>query len=244
MSSFEARCPGQNTMFWKPDDVYDVACPGCGRPVEFWKDDARRTCSCGYRFANPRRDLGCLEYCKYAESCMPEMFEGESLRALYRDRLIAAIRSRLMPDAATEERMSEAADLTEQMFAEEGGDPKVVIAAVVLSSLAAAQARRDRSRPGTAALDRQEAVSILSLLETEPEVVDQICRIVWNTDRDVQPDDINTRIVRDALAIQTLERKRSLLDRDAIERLLAVMFLTGTGVRLARARLLPGVPAR
>ncbi len=241
MTPFEQKCPGQNTMFWKPEDVYDVACPVCGRPVEFWKDDARRTCSCGYRFANPKRDLGCLEYCKYAESCMPEMFEGENLRALYRDRLIAAIRGRLGPDVAMQERMSEAADLTEEMIAAEGGDPKVVIAAAVLLSLVAAQARNDRSRPGAVALDRQEAVRILSLVGTETEVVDQICRIVWNTDRDVHPGDINMRIVRDALAIQALVPKRSLLDRDAIERLLEVMFLTGTATRLARARLLPGV---
>lgn len=243
MSPFEPRCPGQNTMFWKPDDVYDVACPGCGHPVEFWKDDARRTCGCGYRFANPKRDLGCLEYCKYAESCMPEMFEGESRRALYRDRLIAAIRSKLGPDAETQERMSEAADLAEQMFAEEGGDPKVVIAAAVFSSLIAVPVRHHRSSPSAAALDRQEAISILSLLRTEAEVVDQICRIVWNRDTDVQPDDINMRIVRDALAVQALAPKRSLLDRDAIERLLAVMFLTGTATRLARERLLPGVRA-
>ena len=239
MSPFELRCPGQNTLFWRPDDIYDVACPGCGRPVEFWKDDARRTCSCGYRFANPKRDLGCLEYCKYADSCMPEMFEGESLQALYRDRLLAAIRGRLEPDEATQGRMSEAADLTEQMYVEEGGDPKVVIAAAVFSSLVTAEACRDRSGPRTAALDRQEAVSILSLLGTEAEVVDQICLIVWNGDSDVQRDDINMRIVRDALTIQDLELKKSLLDRNAIERILSARFLTGTAVRLARLRLLP-----
>ena len=78
MEKGDITCPGQNTMFWKPDDIYDVRCPNCDRPVEFWKDDSKRTCDCGHRFLNPKRDLGCLEYCKYAEQCMPEMFEGEN----------------------------------------------------------------------------------------------------------------------------------------------------------------------
>jgi hypothetical protein len=72
MSLSDLRCPSQNPMFWKPDDIYDVACPGYGKPVEFWKDDSKRTCGCGQRFSNPKQDLGCLEYCKYAEACMPE----------------------------------------------------------------------------------------------------------------------------------------------------------------------------
>ena len=39
MRKEEFRCPGQNTMFWKPGDIYDVSCPSCGKPVEFWKDE-------------------------------------------------------------------------------------------------------------------------------------------------------------------------------------------------------------
>ena len=54
MSQSDARCPGQDLMFYKPEDIYDVQCPSCGKPVEFWKDDARRICKkCGKKVDKP-----------------------------------------------------------------------------------------------------------------------------------------------------------------------------------------------
>ena len=38
------KCPGQDMQFWKPGDIYEVDCPGCGRTVEFFKDDTARRC--------------------------------------------------------------------------------------------------------------------------------------------------------------------------------------------------------
>lgn len=189
MSLSDLRCPGQNLMFWKPDDIYDVACPGCGKPVEFWKDDSKRTCECGHRFSNPKRDLGCLEYCKYAEACMPEMFQGANLRAVYRDRLVAAIRSSLKPDAERMERISQAADLAERFSAEEGGDPKVAIAATIISSLLSS---------GMGEFGQDQARAILSKIGTEAEVIEQICRIAWED----EPEGTNHRIVQNALSRQ------------------------------------------
>ena len=123
MQKDEIRCPGQNTMFWKPDDIYDVKCPNCEKPVEFYKDDSKRRCSCGHRFLNPKRDLGCLEYCKYAEECMPEMFQGENLKALYRDRLLVAAKIALRPEDARLQRSQEIAELAEEILDGEGGQP-------------------------------------------------------------------------------------------------------------------------
>ena len=65
------RCPGQDSRYWKPGDVHEAPCPGCGRPVEFFKDDLSRKCpACGTRFRNPRRDLGCAKWCPYASECV------------------------------------------------------------------------------------------------------------------------------------------------------------------------------
>lgn len=65
------KCPGQDTRFWDRDAVYDVSCPSCGRLVEFFKDDTIRRCpGCGYRFRNPKLDLGCAEWCPHAEQCL------------------------------------------------------------------------------------------------------------------------------------------------------------------------------
>ncbi len=73
------KCPGQDTRYWRPGDIYDVPCPNCGTMNEFYKDDPTRRCSsCGHRFVNPRLDLGCLEWCEHAASCLAgEKVEGK-----------------------------------------------------------------------------------------------------------------------------------------------------------------------
>lgn len=65
------KCPGQDPQYWDRDAIYECPCPSCGAAVEFFKDDARRRCPhCGLRFANPQLDLGCAEWCPYAEQCL------------------------------------------------------------------------------------------------------------------------------------------------------------------------------
>lgn len=65
------KCPGQDTRYWRPGDIFEVPCPECGTMVEFYKDDPTRRCpSCRTRFVNPRLDLGCLEWCEHAEQCL------------------------------------------------------------------------------------------------------------------------------------------------------------------------------
>ena len=64
------KCPGQDTRYWKPGDIFDVRCPGCGRDVEFFRDDAERKCVCGRVITNPKLDLACAEWCQKAEDCL------------------------------------------------------------------------------------------------------------------------------------------------------------------------------
>lgn len=64
-------CPGQNTAFWRPGDIFDITCPNCGTAVEFFKDEARRRCAgCGHVFSNPKLNEGCAKWCKFADKCL------------------------------------------------------------------------------------------------------------------------------------------------------------------------------
>jgi hypothetical protein len=64
-------CPGQDRSNWTPDDIFEVPCSSCGKPIEFFKDDGARTCGgCGYRVRNPRLDLGCASWCPHGERCL------------------------------------------------------------------------------------------------------------------------------------------------------------------------------
>jgi hypothetical protein len=231
MRKEEFRCPGQNTMFWKPGDIFEVSCPNCGKPVEFWKDDARRTCTCGHRFLNPKRDIGCLEWCKYAEKCMPDMFKGDNLRAFYRDRLLAAAKKTLRPDDAVMGEALEVLDLAEELVSAEGGEPKVVIAAVLLSELLRVSPAGQDDR---AALARK----ILVDLGTEAEVVDEVCKLIQDVPPGDEPGNLNLRILQDARTMAKLGERRALLEKSALERLIDARLTTEAGRRLARKRLL------
>jgi endogenous inhibitor of DNA gyrase (YacG/DUF329 family) len=66
-----SRCPGQDTQTWGYDAIFDVVCPHCQSPVEFFKDELKRKCpSCGERIFNDRMDLGCAKWCPMAASCV------------------------------------------------------------------------------------------------------------------------------------------------------------------------------
>lgn len=66
-----SRCPGQDTQQWGMDAIFDVDCPKCQKPVEFFKDEMKRRCrGCNEVVFNERMDLGCAKWCPSAESCI------------------------------------------------------------------------------------------------------------------------------------------------------------------------------
>lgn len=68
------KCPGQDSRFFKAQDVAEVTCPECGRAMEFWPDELMRRCpGCGRRTSNPRLNLRCLEWCAHAEACLEQI---------------------------------------------------------------------------------------------------------------------------------------------------------------------------
>lgn len=74
-----SKCPGQSMQFWGPDDIFTIECPKCGNAVEFFKDDIRRRCrSCSHMFINPKLNLGCVGWCRYADQCAGTVGKEES----------------------------------------------------------------------------------------------------------------------------------------------------------------------
>lgn len=64
-------CPGQDTRYWTPEDIFEVACPSCGHLVEFFKDDVHRRCDrCNHEMTNPELNFGCAQWCQHASECL------------------------------------------------------------------------------------------------------------------------------------------------------------------------------
>ena len=65
------RCPGQDQRFWKHDYIFEVQCPGCDSKMKFFKDESKlKFRKFGRAVLNPKINLGCAEWCKYAEQCL------------------------------------------------------------------------------------------------------------------------------------------------------------------------------
>ncbi len=64
------RCPGQDPRNWTFEDIFNVQCPDCAAPVEFFRDDVVRAChACGAEVRNPRFNNGCAGWCASAKWC-------------------------------------------------------------------------------------------------------------------------------------------------------------------------------
>ncbi|MEW6387668.1 MAG: hypothetical protein AB1491_09170 [Thermodesulfobacteriota bacterium] len=199
----QAKCPGQDTRHWKPGDIFTAECPKCGAEIEFFKDDTRRRCAwCGHLFYNPKIELGCAEWCQYAEKCVPELVKEKKATQMFKELLAERVKSLLGDDPAGHERLDRGVKYATELLKSEGGDPKVVLAAVLLHPL-----------------DLSQAQDLLAELETEPEIKDAILIILSSSEK---PDNLEHQIFRDTLTLLREERPdTSLLTTRTAHRLAA-----------------------
>ena len=194
------QCPGQDKRFWKPDDVFESPCPHCGATVEFWKDDPRHKCrGCGRTVANPRFNMGCAQWCKYAEACLGRPVEGGAEDLC--NALVGEMKTIFGDDARRIAHALEVLGYAETILAAEGGDPLVVRAAAILHDIGIHEAER---KHGSAAGKFQEiegppiARPILERLGVGTEHTDPILRIIGghHSARDIDTPEF--RIIWDA----------------------------------------------
>jgi len=122
-----------------------VKCPGCGRKVEFFKDEPKIKCrGCGRMVANPKIDLGCAEWCQYSEQCLG-VSVGKDV-AVLRDKLIEEMKQVFGQDRRRIEHALSVLDYAEQIQAAEGGHPLVVKAAAILHDIGILEAERGIAR--------------------------------------------------------------------------------------------------
>lgn len=188
------RCPGQNTMFWKPTDIYDLTCPECGSQVEFWKDDARRRCpECDHQFYNPKLDLGCAEWCKYADKCVPDLVKNMDRAQLYKKRLLESVEFSLRKDPEAYRNAQRAAGLAEDASKQARITPKGPLTAAALYFLIKSEG--ERSKPPF-----HEAKKIMRILHTEEDVEKGVIRIIKGLLGGRNMDNTAYRIVSDAVS--------------------------------------------
>jgi DNA-directed RNA polymerase subunit RPC12/RpoP len=234
-----SACPGQDKRFWKPDDVRDLACPHCGAKIEFWKDDPRRACpQCGQSVANPRFDMGCAKWCKFAKDCVGvQAAMAAGVAGLPREKLIAEMRKVFGADERRIGHALRVLGFAEEILSAEGGNPLVVMAAAILHDIGIHEAER---KHGSAAGPHQEAEGppiarrILEGLGFDAAAIDPVCRIVANHHSARDIDTPEFRIIWDADWLVNLPEEHRDLDAERLAAFIERVFKTATGRGIAR----------
>jgi len=237
------RCPGQDSRYWKPGDVFEVNCPACGAGVEFFKDEPQLKCrNCGENVVNPKIDLGCAQWCRYGPQCLSAY--GLSRDDVLCHKLIAEVKKLFGDDRKRIEHALSVLDFASQIQADQGGDPVVVKAAALLHGIAIVESERKYgSSEGKYQQIEAPAVArkILRGQAVDEEVIERVCEIIAHHHTG-GVDSAEFRCVWDADQLANAkERPGRANDKDAGARLDAVL-KTRRGKELAREVLVQGKP--
>jgi len=229
------RCPGQDQRFWKPEDIFEVQCPDCNNKMEFFKDEPKLKCSkCGQVVVNPKIDLGCAEWCQYAEQCLG-VSVVKNLRVM-RDKLIDEMKKVFAGDQKRIEHALAVLNYAEQIQATEGGDPLIVRAAAILHDIGIHEAER---KYNSSAGKYQEiegppiAREILAKFDLDEAVVEHVCKIIANHHSAKDIDTLEFRIIRDADWLVNIPAEFSDVGREKLQNLIDRVFKTQRGRQIA-----------
>jgi len=239
-----AKCPGQDQRFWKPKDIFEVSCPGCGRTVEFFRDEPTVKCrGCGRPVVNSRLDLGCAQWCKQAEQCLGAA-TVRNIKTI-RDRLVARMKDVFGQDEKRINHALRVLDYAERINAAEGGDPLVIKAAAILHDIGIQEAER---KYGSAAGRYQEiegppiAEPILKENDLDPVRIEHICRIMANHHSARDIDTLEFRVLWDADWLVNLQEEFAGVDESRRRTMIDTVFRTATGRKLAQTLPAPAEP--
>ena len=229
------RCPGQDQRFWKSEDIFEVKCPGCGGFVEFFKDEPNLKCrECGQLVANPKIDLGCAEWCQYAEQCLGVSLGGQL--NIIRDKLIDEMKKVFAGDQKRIEHALSVLNYAEQIQAAEDGDRLVVKAAAILHDIGIPEAEH---KYGSSAGKYQEiegppiARGILAKYDLDEATVEHICRIIANHHSTKDINTIEFSVVWDADWLVNLPTAFAKTNKDQMQEIIDKTFKTCKGRQMA-----------
>lgn len=235
------KCPGQDSRYWKQGAIFEVNCPKCDHPVEFFKDDTSRKCgNCGHRFVNPKMDFGCAAYCQFAEQCLgtlpPELVAQQE--NFLKDRVALEMKKYFGRDFKRIGHAGRVARYAERIGKDEKGNLAVILCAAYLHDIGIYAAEKKHN--STAAEYRETegppvAKEILVKLGAKPKLIDAVCAVIAHHPQD--GDDIDFKVVFDADRIATLEEqlKDNPIAAEKRDRLIDESFLTESGRKQARS---------
>ncbi|OIN96787.1 MAG: phosphohydrolase [Deltaproteobacteria bacterium CG1_02_45_11] len=240
------KCPGQDTLYWKPGAIFETKCPRCGQAVEFFKDDTTRKCNnCGHRFVNPKMDFGCAAYCQYAEQCIgnlpPELLAQKE--NMMKDRIAIEMKRYFKTDFKRIGHASRVARYAERIGTSADGNLAVILAAAYLHDIGIHEAERKYNSTAPKYQEQEGppiARLILEKLGANEKMIEEVCDIVGHHHHPRPEETVNFKAVYDADLIANIEdeHKDKPVDAAWLDRVIAKSFLTESGKVVAKEVLL------
>ncbi|MEJ5377473.1 MAG: HD domain-containing protein [bacterium] len=241
------KCPGQDSRYWRPGAVFEVDCPQCGSPVEFFKDETKRKCrTCGHSLVNPKMDFGCAAHCKFAAQCLgelpPELVaqRGELLK----DRVALEMKRYFGQDFKRIAHATKVARYADQIGRQEGADMAVVLVAAYLHDIGIRDAERIHGFTSPRLqhkLGPPAARQILERMGAGEGLVEEVCDIIAHHHHPRKEETLNFKCLYDADLLVNLEeelRRGVGRKKESLERIIDKAFLTQQGKKMARESLL------
>lgn len=234
-------CPGQDTRFWQPGDIFDIACGQCGRAIEFFKDEARRRCpGCGALVQNPRLSFGCAQWCEHAKECLgydPKEMAGEAAGGVSEevslvDRLVEAVKKEFGTDRKRIVHALAVLDRARGLLGKEEANPRVVLAAALLHDIGIKEAERvhDSSAPTHQEMEGPPiAKRIMKELGLDADTIEHVCRIVGSHHSARDIDTPEFRVIWDSDWLVNLPEEFPGVGRDRLAERIEKIFKTGAG---------------
>ena len=233
-------------QFWKIKDIFEAACTECGKPIEFFKDDPQARCpGCGLLVKNPRIDLGCAKWCKFADKCLegqiPVGVDTEEVGLqgdgdILRNKFIGEMKSYFGADRKRIDHALAVLGYAEQIQEIEGGDPFVVRTAAILHDIGIPLAE-EKYKSSAGNLQEIEgppvAREILLKYNIPADIIERICSIIANHHSAKDIDTVEFRIVWDADWLVNIPDEYGELSVEKIRGIIEKVFKTQTGKDIA-----------
>lgn len=192
-------------QYWNEDSIYEVDCPKCHKPVEFYKDDTNRRCHhCNHRFVNPKMDFGCAAYCQYAEQCLgtlPEEFAGAQ-DALLKDKVAVEVKRYFKTDFHRIGHAARVARYAETLGKSEGANVAVLLCAAYLHNIGNTSSGEEPEN-STSAI----ATDILTRLKTKTAMLEAVCALLEKNNTAETDLALEIQLLDDAARLAVLEER-------------------------------------
>lgn len=198
------KCPGQDMQYWNAEAIFEINCPKCNHPVEFYKDDTNRKCNhCGNRFVNPKMDFGCAAYCQYAEQCigtLPEEIAGAHDNLL-KDKVAVEMKRYLKNDFHRIGQATRVARYAEAIGKIEGGNLAAILCASYLHNLG------ETGEPNRSESPHPIAQDILSRLNAKEPMTDAVYSLLSQINKNGETPSLESQILSDAKKLADMEEQ-------------------------------------